>query len=89
MVIEMEWKTFGKRGRLGSVKQEILRKFRLTHNPNCDVSACASEQEDKKLENFNLRAYLESNRRMHEIETQQAWAITLSGHERWKAGRPT
>lgn len=85
----MEWKTFGKRSRQVSVKQEILRMLRLTHSPSCEVSACSPEPEDKRLENFNLRAYMESNRRMHEIETQQALAITLSGHERWKAGRPT
>ncbi len=84
----MEWKTIGKRTKLGSARHGLSRIIRMIHNPAGEAAGCASQQEDNNLENFNLRAYMESNRRMREIETQQALAITLSGHERWKAGRP-
>jgi hypothetical protein len=85
----MEWKTFGRKGKLASARREISRILRLTHNTAVGVSGCPPEQEDHKTDDFNVQAYREADRRMHEIETQQALMIMLSGHERWKAGRPT
>jgi len=37
---------------------------------------------------FNVQAYLLGKRRMHEIEGENAQAISLSRHSRWKAGGP-
>jgi hypothetical protein len=37
---------------------------------------------------LNLQAYTLAKQRIHEIETQKAMTISLSRHEKWKAGGP-
>ena len=37
---------------------------------------------------FNVKAYRLGKQRLHEIESMKAITISLSHHERWKAGGP-
>jgi len=37
---------------------------------------------------LNLQAYTLAKQRMHEIESQKAILISISRHEKWKAGGP-
>jgi len=82
-------KEFGIRGRFGSARK-VLRAFRLISNKedfyaSIDVSA---NQDSKRPKDFNVYAYIAGIQRMNEIELQKAMTISLSRHEKWKAGGP-
>jgi len=87
----MEWKTFGKRARLGAARNEVLKIFRMIHSSGSeDSTVCPSLAEDRATrKTFNVQAYLISKQRMHEIETEKAMVLSALRHERWKAGGPT
>ncbi len=43
---------------------------------------------EEPLDTFNCKAYILAKQRMYEIETQKAMLISLSRHDKWKAGGP-
>ena len=80
----MAWKIFETRGIFRSVSK-ALKLFR--GNEDVNASSCADLNENpRQLETFNSEAYMVSNQRMLELETQKAFVTSLSRHERWKAG---
>ncbi len=85
-------KIFGTRGRFGSLKKEAFKMFRLirgvaTRDFNSSSYTVANE-DLKQPKTFNLQTYTLAKRRMHEVEGEKAMLLSLSRHERWKAGGP-
>jgi hypothetical protein len=78
-----------RRGSVSAKKVSKLFRFFVKSKNDLDASShvCAS-LELKKPESYNLQARLVANSRMHEIESQKAMIISLSRHEKWKAGGP-
>jgi len=82
----MSWKTFEIRGVFRSVFK-ALKLFR--GNEDVNASSCTDLNENpRQPETLNSDAYILSNQRMHELETQKAFVTSLSRHDRWKAGGP-
>ena len=53
------------------------------------ASSTTDADEDLRQPNsFNVQAYVIADHRKNEIESQKAMMISLSRHERWKAGGP-
>ncbi len=88
----MEWKTFGKKGRLSSAKDQMVRVFRLIRGSETayvNVSSCTDANEDPRQPiNFNSQAQIIAKKRMLEIQAQKAMLISELRHDRWKAGGP-
>jgi len=61
--------------KIGSNEEEPL-------GSNGDVPRHMSKQPKP----FNIQAYRLGNQRLHEIESMKATIISLSRHEKWKAG---
>ena len=55
---------------------------------NLQASINRLNQDAEQPKTFNCDAYILANQRMHEIETQKAMLVSLSRHDRWKAGGP-
>ncbi|MDH5374429.1 MAG: hypothetical protein OEZ21_03540 [Candidatus Bathyarchaeota archaeon] len=53
----------------------------------CTSSRVYTDQEPQSS-SYNVQAHMLSNQRAHEIESQKAMTISLSRHEKWKAGGP-
>jgi len=58
-----------------------LGKGRFSASPRTDA-----DEDLRPPNNFNVQTYIIANQRKHEIETQKAFVIALSRHERGKAG---
>jgi len=72
-----------------SPKEKVFKVFRLIRgsgNGAFDLSQSNANQDQRQPETLNPDAYILSNQRMRELETQKAFVISLSRHERWKAG---
>jgi len=82
----MAWKIFQTRRIFGS----IFKTLKLFHgDEDVNGSSYADLGENpRQLETFNSDAYMVSNQRMLELETQKAFVTSLSRHDRWKAGGP-
>jgi hypothetical protein len=89
-VIDMGWRMFGIREKFASPIGKVLKVVRLIRNSGkggLSVSSYSYTNQDLSQPNtFNSQAYITGNQCMHEIETQKAIAISVSRHERWKAG---
>jgi hypothetical protein len=82
-------KMFGMKERFGSARK-VLKAFRLISKKE-DFPASSGvypNQDLKRPRTFNLQAYTVGIQRMNEIEFQKAMTISLSRHEKWKAGGP-
>lgn len=81
-------KMFGIKRRFGSAK-EVLKVFRLIHRrEDFPASSGVSYPDLERPKTFNVQIHIEGIQRMHEIEAQKAMAISLSRHDKWKAGGP-
>lgn len=85
----MEWRRFGT-DRIGSsnIGSKILRLIRGLRNGDVGISSPGLESETRERSGFNVQAYIVGKQRMHEIENEKAMLISVSRHERWKAGGP-
>ena len=85
------WKMF-ETGRFRSPKEKVFKVFRFFRGVgkgHFNASPRTDADEDlRQPNNYNLRVYECTNQRMHEIEIQKAMLVSLSRHERWKAGGP-
>ena len=84
------WKTF-ETSIFRSPKEKVFKVLRLIRgsgNGVFDPSQSNANQDQRQSETFNVEAYRISNQRTCELETQKAFVISLSRHERWKAGGP-
>ena len=82
-------KMFGMKERIGSARK-VLKAFRLISKKE-DFPASSSvyaNQDLKRPKTFNVQAHILGIQRMNEIEFQKAMTISLSRHEKWKAGGP-
>ena len=70
-------------------KMSKLFRFFIKSKNGLDSSShvCAS-LELKQPESCNLQVQVVADSRMHEIESQKAMIMSLSRHEKWKAGGP-
>jgi len=86
----MKWKMVGPRKDSSPRKAalKVLRLVRGSTNEGPCLSSTGAHQDQRCSETFNTEAYIISNQRMHELETQKAFVTSLSRHERWKAGGP-
>ena len=78
-------------GRFSSPKQKVFKVFRLmrgSEDSALNLSQSNANEDQRHPETLNTEAYMISNQRMHELETQKAFVTALSRHERWKAGGP-
>jgi len=53
-----------------------------------ETSSIGKEEIASNIRPFGIKAYTSSKERMYEIETQKAIIISLSRHDKWKAGGP-
>ena len=83
------WKMF-ETSRFNSPKEKVskvLRLFRDVGKDHFNASPCKDADENlRQPNNFNVQTYIIADQRKHEIETQKAFVIALSRHERGKAG---
>ncbi len=87
-----EFKTKGEGGL--SIRRLATRIFGLPEafksqvelGPDSSSYSIESETKLRKISSPEVNAL--SKRRMHEVETQRAFVMALSRHERWKGGGP-
>jgi len=82
-VIEMRMKGINPRKK-GSTTETMLQ----LSNRCSETSSTGKEEIVASIHPFNFEAYKSSKQRMLEIDTQKAIIISLSRHEKWKAGGP-
>jgi len=69
-------------------KGHTTEKMLQLSNRCSEASSAGKEEIVSSMHPFRFEAYTSSQQRMHEIDTQKAIIISLSRHERWKAGGP-
>ena len=92
-MIDIRRNTLERGGREVSLKQRILKVSNLVRsigNGRFGVSSHTNAGEELTQSNATnaARARMRVNKRKHEVETQKAMLISLSRHDRWKAGGP-
>ena len=66
----------------------IVNSFKRTLGMSRANSADRSTDDEEQTRTLNPQAYIISNQRLQEIETQKAMIASLSRHDKWKAGGP-
>lgn len=86
----MVLKMFGRGVKRGSPREQILRLFRIVHDPKVEtVASCADSGGDpSQYMGYNTQGYAVYDRRMREAETEKARMLSELRHERWKASGP-
>ncbi len=103
-VIEVKKMQLVKKGHIGQLLLRLLRGnsslepinhqetvVRASHDDHYAYSkemATWRQAEQGKAKTLNVQAYILANQRMHEIDATKAMAVSMSHHEKWKAGGP-
>ena len=90
-MINMNLKTSGIKGKIGSSREGVARAFRLIRSLGKGKVGTASISEGHDLEErseFNLQAYQFEGQRMRELEAQKAFIVKASRHDLSKSGGP-
>jgi len=75
----------------GSLLRSVLRALGMDKSFKSHLTASAPTDADEDLRqpyNFNVQAHIIAGHRKHELESQKAMMVSLSRHDRWKAGGP-
>jgi len=79
----------GLRIRFRPAKEEMFRLVRSLRNKDSIVSSSMdTNQETRHPRAHNVRAISLSSQHVHEVETQKAMLVSLTRHDKWKAGGP-
>ena len=75
--------------RLGALGKILGSKLRLSvYDNGMETQSNNQEYRGMSTRTINPDAYIISKKRAHEIETQKAYALMASRHEKWTAGGP-